>query len=361
MRSKVYFASFDKKGVSRIESLRRVLRAATPAEYDFEKKFVAIKIHFGEPGNLAYLRPNYSRAVADFVREKGGRPFLTDCNTLYPGRRKNALEHMDSAYENGYNPFATGCQIIIADGLKGTDEAYVDIDGKYIRHAKIGRAIADADMLISMTHFKMHNESGIAGALKNIGMGCGSRAGKMEMHSSGKPVVTDKCVGCGSCIPSCAQDAISVSDGRMRIDYSKCVGCGRCIGACRFDAVRAADFNSPAILCEKVAEYAYAVVRDKPCLHINFVLDVSPDCDCHGYNDKAVVADIGIFASVDPIALDMACFDAVNAAPALCGSSAQGADGDKFRAVWPDCGGMAGIDRGAQMGLGRKEYTIIEV
>ncbi len=189
-KSKVYYTSFKTTASENLlQKLRRLCLAAGMGEIDFQDKYAAIKIHFGEYGNLAFLRPNYAKVVADLVKERGGKPFLTDCNTLYVGTRKNALDHIDTAYANGFSPFSTGCHVIIADGLKGTDEALVAIDGEYIKEAKIGQAVMDADILISLTHFKGHECTGFGGALKNIGMGCGSRAGKMEMHNDGKPAV----------------------------------------------------------------------------------------------------------------------------------------------------------------------------
>ncbi len=188
-KAKVYFADFRTTLTENLQQkLTRLMKAAGMDSIDFDKKFTAIKIHFGEPGNLAFLRPNWAKTVADFVKERGGKPFLTDCNTLYVGGRKNALDHLDSAYLNGFSPFSTGCHVIIADGLKGTDEAYVPVEGgEYVKEAKIGQAIMDADVFISLTHFKGHEASGFGGCLKNIGMGCGSRAGKMEQHNAGKP------------------------------------------------------------------------------------------------------------------------------------------------------------------------------
>ena len=182
-KSKVYFSDMRAlPGTNLQEKLYNLIKAAGIADIDFGGKFTAIKIHFGEPGNLAFLRPNWAKTVADTVKELGGKPFLTDCNTLYVGRRKNALEHLESAYENGYSPFSTGCHIIIADGLKGTDEVKVPVNGEYVKEAKIGTAIMDADIFISLNHFKGHEATGFGGAIKNIGMGCGSRAGKMEQH-----------------------------------------------------------------------------------------------------------------------------------------------------------------------------------
>ena len=196
-QSNVYFCDMRvNQGDTLLLKLRRLMEKAGIGNIDFEGKFTAIKIHFGEPGNLAFLRPNFAKAVADLVKEKGGMPFLTDCNTLYVGRRKNALDHMDAAYENGFSPFSTGCHVIIADGLKGTDEVLVPVEGgTYVKEARIGRAVMDADVIISLNHFKGHELAGFGGAIKNLGMGCGSRAGKMEQHCGGKPEVDQSICG----------------------------------------------------------------------------------------------------------------------------------------------------------------------
>ena len=235
MASKVYFADLRTDVHENLQQkLTRLMKTAGMGDIDFQDKFVAIKLHFGEPGNLAFLRPNWARTVADFVKERGGKPFLTDCNTLYVGGRKNALDHMDSAMLNGFNPMTTGCQIIIGDGLKGSDEVEVPVvGGEYVKNAKIGRAVMDADVFISLTHFKGHEEAGFGGCLKNIGMGCGSRAGKMEQHNAGKPHVAEKhCIGCGQCRKICAHGAPIIENGKAHIDHDKCVGCGRCNAVC---------------------------------------------------------------------------------------------------------------------------------
>ena len=235
MKSKVYFTSFRVHvGESQTHKLQRLMDKAGFKEMNLEGKFVAIKMHFGEWGNLTFLRPNWARAVADKVKEQGGRPFLTDCNTLYPGYRKNALDHLTCAEMNGFSTVSTGCHIIIGDGLKGTDEVDVPIKGgELLTEAHIGRAIMDADVFISLTHFKGHEETGFGGAIKNIGMGCGSRAGKMAQHNDGKPIVDEaKCRTCRACAKECGSDAISYASGKAHIDQELCKGCGRCIGAC---------------------------------------------------------------------------------------------------------------------------------
>ena len=365
--SKVYFTDLHVTFQENLlQKLARLVKTAGMLDQiDFSNKYTAIKIHFGEPGNLSYLRPNYSKVLVDLIKAQGGRVFLTDCNTLYVGRRKNALDHLDTAYENGYNPFATGCHVIIADGLKGTDEALVPIDGDYVKEAKIGRAIMDADIFISLTHFKGHESTGFGGTLKNIGMGCGSRAGKMEMHNAGKPhVVQERCVGCGACRKNCAHSAITITDRKASIDHSKCVGCGRCIGVCPMDAVDTDLDEANDILNCKIAEYTLAVLKDHPSFHISLVMDVSPYCDCHAENDVPIVPSIGMFASFDPVALDMACVDAVNRQPVIEGSllSRQPhTHHDHFTDTHPDTNWKSAIDHAVKLGLGQKEYELITI
>lgn len=348
-----------------LQKLERLVKKAGMMDIDFNNKYTAIKIHFGEPGNLAYLRANYSKVLVDLIRTQGGKVFLTDCNTLYVGRRKNALDHLDAAYENGYNPFTTGCHIMIADGLKGTDEALVPIDGEYVKEAKIGRAIMDADIIISLTHFKGHEATGFGGALKNLGMGSGSRAGKMEMHNAGKPFVhTDKCVGCGACQRNCAHGAITVLERKASIDTNKCVGCGRCIGACPVDAVDSMYDEANDILNRKIAEYTLAVLKDRPNFHVSLVVDVSPNCDCHSENDAPIVPNVCMFASFDPVALDMACVDAVNRQPVLAGSflsEQEHHSHDHFINTHPDTNWETCIDHAVKLGLGNKEYNLITI
>lgn len=246
-KAKVYFTDFRcRPGKNNLQKLQKLCKKAGIEQINFEGKFVAIKMHFGELGCLASLRPQYVKAVADLVKELGGRPFLTDCNTLYPGSRKHALEHLDCANLNGYNTVTTGCQIIIGDGLRGTDEVEVPVkNGEYVEKAKIGRAIMDADVFISLAHFKGHEMTGFGGAIKNIGMGCGSRAGKMEQHSSGKPKVDEsKCKNCHRCAQECGSDAITYENNVAHIHEDLCKGCGRCIGACAFDAIETVEWDA---------------------------------------------------------------------------------------------------------------------
>ena len=368
MASKVYFADFRCPSwrENLPQKLARLMMTAGFGDIDMDGKYVAIKMHFGEPGNLAFLRPNWAKTVADFVKERGGKPFLTDCNTLYVGGRKNGLDHLDTAMLNGFNPMTTGCQVIIADGIKGNDEVEVPVEGgEYVKNAKIGRAVMDADVFISLTHFKGHESAGFGGTLKNIGMGCGSRAGKMEQHNAGKPHVVQKhCVGCKMCTKICAHDAISVQDRKAAIDHSKCVGCGRCIAVCARNAITVNFDESHTNLSRKISEYAKAVVDGRPCFHISLIIDVSPNCDCHAENDAAIVPNVGMFASFDPVALDMACVDAVNTQPILRGSAADIGDchdQDHFHCIHPDTDWMSCLEHAEKLGLGTREYELIKI
>ncbi len=312
-KSKVYFTDFRTRiGVSQVDKLQKLCRAAGIADINFEGKFVAIKMHFGELGNCAYLRPNYVRAVADVIRELGGIPFLTDCNTLYPGSRKNAVDHLRNAEMNGFNSVTTGCQVIIADGLRGTDDIEVPVhNGEVCKTALIGRTLMDADIVVSLSHFKGHELTGFGGAIKNIGMGGGSRAGKMQQHNDGTPRVSSSlCRGCRRCASECGSDAISYGeDHKAYIDPDLCKGCGRCIGACAFDAIDNINSSANKSLCRKMAEYTQAICYGRPCFHVSLIMDVSPNCDCHNENDAPILPNIGMLASFDPVALDQACAD----------------------------------------------------
>ena len=371
-KAKVYFTDFRVKvGTSLLDKLKKLCIKAGIKNINMEGKFVAIKMHFGELGNMAFLRPQYAKVIADIVKEQGGFPFLTDCNTLYPGSRKHALEHMTCANLNGFNLTTTGCQIIIADGLRGTDEVEVPIkNAEVLQTAKIGRAIMDADVFISLAHFKGHEMTGFGGAIKNIGMGSGSRAGKMEQHSSGKVVVNEElCRGCQRCAKECGSGAITYENKKAHINHDICKGCGRCIGACAFDAISNEQWDAGNILDRKMAEYAQAVCQDRPCFHVNLAMDISPNCDCHGENDAPILPNIGMFASFDPVAVDQACVDACQKATPVTNSQL----GDNLaKPDWqhhhdcfldsnPNVHWKETLEHAEKIGLGTREYELIIV
>ena len=370
--SQVFFTNLRTTPTSNLlDKMERLVRRAGIAGIDFENRFAAIKIHFGEPGNMAYLRPQYAARMAGLLRSLGAKPFLTDANTLYSGRRANAVDHLQSAMENGYNPISAQCQVIIADGLKGIDYREIEIDGEYCKAPKIGAAVADADIVISMTHFKGHEQTGFGGTLKNLGMGCASVGGKLELHCAAQPVVkTENCRGCNICVKHCAHDAIHLNPERKaEIDYSKCVGCGQCIALCQYDSASMGANDTSERLNYKIAEYTKAVLKDKPNFHVSFIMNVSPECDCWNHNDAAVVPDLGIAASFDPVALDKACADLVIHAPALqtvnrlteSRPHEHLEDTDKFRLMHPDTDGLAGLTHAEKIGIGNMQYELIEV
>ena len=225
----------------------------------------------------------------------------------------------------------------------------------------------DADVFISLTHFKGHEQAGFGGCLKNIGMGCGSRAGKMEQHNSGKPFVKQKlCVGCHACAKICAHGAPTFdADNKATINTDKCVGCARCLAVCPKDAIQCMYDEAPSILNYKIAEYTKAVVDGRPCFHVSLVMDVSPNCDCHGENDVPIVPNVGMFASFDPVALDQACIDAVLAQPKMPNSAIGSGEAcqceDHFKAAHPDTDWEAALIHSEKIGLGSREYELVKI
>ena len=371
-KSKVYFTNLRTTPSSNLlDKMERLVKRAGITNIDFKNQFVAIKIHFGEPGNLAYIRPNYAARMATLLRSLGAKPFLTDCNTLYSGRRSNAVDHLESAMENGFNPISAKCEVIIADGLKGTDYREIEINGEYCKAPKIGAAIVDADIVLTMNHFKGHEQTGFGGALKNLGMGCDSVGGKLELHSASQPIVDrENCKSCNICVKHCAHDAIHLDGSKIAtIDYEKCVGCGQCVALCQYDAAVMGDGDTSERLNYKIAEYSKAVLLDKPNFHISFIMNVSPECDCWNHNDAAIVPDLGIAASFDPVALDKACADIVINAPILeTGNRLSDSphhdhlEGcDKFHIMHPETNWQAGLEHAEKIGLGTQEYELITV
>jgi uncharacterized Fe-S center protein len=368
--SQVYFTDLRANATMNLQrKLEILMRKAGIDTIDFDKKLTAIKIHFGEPGNLAYLRPNFAATVVKYLKSKGAKPFLTDANTLYSGRRSNAVDHLRSAWENGFNPLAVDCPVIIADGLKGLDYDEVPLNMEYCKTAKIGKAVTDADVIISMTHFKGHELTGFGGALKNLGMGSAAVGGKMELHSTSAPqIYAENCTGCKICVKNCAQEAITVGADKIAvIDYEKCIGCGQCVAVCQYDSAQVVWDNASELSNCKIAEYTAAVLKDKPSFHINFILDVSPDCDCWNFNDYPLVPDIGIAASFDPVALDQACVDLVIKAPLMPGSRVYKNNGhdhsghDKFTMTHPNVHWESGLAHAQKIGLGERKYELIKI
>lgn len=341
-----------------------------------EKDLVAIKLHFGEKGNTAYVRPDYVRRIVDRVKEYRGKPFLTDTNTLYIGGRSEAVSHLLTAYEHGFTPFAVNAPILIADGLRGNSAVKVRIDQPLLKTVSIAQNIYMADVLIGVTHFKGHELSGFGGTLKNLGMGCASREGKLTQHSNISPQVKAKaCKGCESCLPWCPSGAISMVsqevEGRSRppvarIEPKRCIGCGECILTCPTGAIQIQWNESIPLFQKKMVEYAFGALHRKreKSLFLNFLTQISPACDCYGFSDLPIVNDIGILASEDPVAIDQASVDLVNEQegnPSSKLSKNLKAGGDKFRGLYPEVDWSIQLAYAEEIGLGRREYELVRV
>jgi hypothetical protein len=318
-------------------------------------------------GNAAFIRPIYLRTMVAAIKKAGGVPFLTDANTLYAGTRSDAPHHLTTAIQNGFAYAVVEAPLVIADGLRGKSETAVAVHGKQFESAYIGQEIVEADVLISVAHFKGHELSGFGGTLKNVGMGSASRKGKLAMHSTVSPQVkAENCIGCGECGEHCSQHALALIDDKAAIDTQKCIGCGECILICANKAIEIAwDQEIPRFL-EGMVEYTAAVLRQKAgkALFINFITDVSPACDCYAANDAPIVKNIGVLASIDPVAIDQAAVDLVNAEPALSHTALTvntAPGGDKFRGLYPEVNWAIQLDYAAQMGLGSREYTLIKI
>jgi hypothetical protein len=368
MTSRVYFMDFRATYKdSGVERLKRLTEAAGMDACINQRDIVALKLHFGELGNTAFIRPVYIRHIVDRVKKAGGFPFLTDANTLYAGSRADSVQHLTTAISNGFAYSVVQAPLIIADGLRGRTETPVEIDQKRFKKVYIGTEIINADALISIAHFKGHELSGFGGAIKNLGMGCASRRGKMEQHSGvGPKVKKKKCIGCGDCEDHCPAGAIEIVDGKARIDPKLCIGCGECLLICQNGAIQIQWSQSGEPFLERMVEYTMGVLKNKTgkTLCINFINHVSPACDCVPYNDAPIVRDIGIVASNDPVAIDQASVDLVNqekALPGSCLSTHTEAGEDKFKGVYPNVDWSRQLSYAEELGLGRREYELIEV
>jgi len=368
MPSSVYY--IDLKSSFKENLLKKLGRLMARAGIDkvvHKRDLVALKLHFGEMGNTAFVRPPFLRKIVETVKNLDAKPFLTDANTLYTGSRTDAVSHMETATFNGFAYSVVDAPLVIADGLKGKSETDVVVDQNHFQKVYIGSAIVDADALISVAHFKGHELAGFGGTLKNLGMGCASRRGKLEQHSKlGPKVKRKRCIGCGECCGHCSQAALSVVEKRAQIDPGLCIGCGECIPVCPQEAIQVRWEKSIPIFMEKMVEYTLGVLKGKEdrSFYINFITDVSPACDCVPYNDVPIVRDIGILASRDPVAIDMASVDLVNREQALTGSvlkENREAGKDKFRGVYPKVDWTLQFEYAEKLGLGSSKYKLVKI
>jgi len=372
MPSQVFFmdlrASAKEPNFQKFQKLLKTVDLKGIVQRRKKRPLVAVKLHFGEKGNTSFIRPIYVRQVVDALWEAGGRPFLTDANTVYVGTRAEAVSHLTTAIENGFAYAVVRAPLIIADGLTGKAEVEVKINQEQFKTVYLAEALVEADSLVVLSHFKLHELSGFGGALKNVGMGGASRRGKLAQHSNISPKVTaKKCTGCGECVEHCAQEAIGLNleTKKAVIDPAKCVGCAECILVCPYGNIQIQWNESIPVFLKKMMEYAYGHLKDKKgrAVFVNFITQVSPACDCYGHNDAAIVSDLGILASRDPVALDQACADLVNQAKGLPGSALKkkSAGTDKFKDIYPQVDWPIQLEYAEQLGLGTREYELVKV
>lgn len=381
MASKVFFWNLRASMKSPYpDRIRKLIERTGFAGHIEGGELAAVKIHFGERGVTSHVQPLMVQPVVQFLAGAGARPFLTDASTLYVGQRGEAVSHAMQAAAHGYDPLLMGAPVIIADGLKGASQTALPVKGRHFKKAFLAADIAAADLLVSVNHAKGHELAGFGGALKNIGMGSASKQGKMHQHvTTGPAVNVDKCIGCGACVGICAAQALALADavnapagkgGKAKprrhvvLDTKACVGCGACFLACKTGGLEINWKTDVKAFLERMMEYAAALLlsRPKPSLHVSFVTNVTPDCDCMGFSDACICPDVGILASLDPVAIDQASVDLINRAEPLWPShlpKGLKAGEDKFRAMRPHLPEHMGLDYAEKLGLGTRAYELV--
>lgn len=369
MTSTVYFMDFKATSKENLPGkLSRLIETAGLKDILKKNDLTAVKLHFGEQGNTAFIRPLYINAIVKAIKTHHADPFLTDANTLYIGSRSNAVSHIKTAIENGFAYSSMDAvPILIADGLRGKSESKLLVNLKNCQHVYIGSEIIGADALVSVAHFKGHELTGFGGSLKNLGMGCASRRGKLDQHSNVSPKIKRKtCIGCAECAMHCPGKAIDLKEEKAFLTPDKCIGCGECIVRCPTGSIQINWNQTIPVFMEKMVEYTKGLLDTKKgkCLFINFITDISPKCDCLSYNESPIVRDIGVVASTDPVALDQASADLVNREPALPDSvlnSHLAAGEDKFKGLYPSVNWEYQLEYAQDLGIGSRSYQLEKI
>ncbi len=356
MKSNVYFIDFhttfqrnifDKIG----DALDRSGFKDVYREYDK----VAVKMHFGAETNFGVINPRYVRYFVKRLLGLDTKAFLTDTNTLYAGHRVNSIDHLNLATQHGYASSVVDAPVVIADGLKGQNEEAVPIDTKETKEAYIGSDIHHADAILALSHMTGHEAAGFGAAIKNIGMGCASRKGKLAMHSTSRPVINpDRCIGCARCVQWCQVNAISIGeDTKAHIDEELCTGCSMCISVCPFTAIRIKWNTSADFLNTKITEYAHAVTSHKKgkMFYVTFINNLTSHCDCMNIHGEHLMPDIGILFSKDIVAIDKASIDLIN----------EKAGKDLFKELFPQIEWERTLSYAQKLGMGSMDYELVKI
>ena len=355
-KSKVFFieaANSDSAGMIQ-SKLGRLCKESGVLNCASSGDAVAVKMHFGEDGNTGFVQAQYLRVICDALKTNGAVPFLSDTNTLYRGRRTNSADHLELAQAHGFTKEATGVDVIIPDDTQKINIGEVEVNARFIKTARVVSLFLHTPVLVGVAHFKGHIMTGFGGALKNIGMGCASREGKLAQHCDVAPIVIESnCVGCGACELICPVGAVKIINNKSVIDGKKCIGCASCIASCNYHAIDVEWESGGGLIQEKMVEYAKAILDGKSGKKgfINFATKITKECDCIAKDDPRICADIGIFASVDPVSIDKACLDKV---VDICGK-------DIFKEVHPSRDGMKQLRYASSLGLGSLEYELIDL
>lgn len=368
MRSKVFFTNFRANPKKNLLDKIRTLYIRAEFDKVFEESDrVAVKIHWGEKGNTTFIPVPFIRTIVDEIKKTCPNIFVTDTNTLYSGERKNAIENLKTAAHNGFTIETIGAPIIVADGLTGTDAVDVEINGEYIKKAKIASSIYHSTAMAVISHFKGHMLFSFGGAIKNLGMGCATSAGKQILHSDVKPYVDEEaCKGDSICIRHCPVKCITLKENKKAyIDQSQCIGCGECIVVCPHRAIPENWKTSSEPLQCKTAEYALAAIKNKTnkVIFFNFLMNITADCDCCDWSDNRLTPDIGILASKDPVAIDEASILLFNKAPVspLSVMEKHSDTTDKLKALRPKIDYTIILKHAEKIGLGSRKFELIEI
>lgn len=354
MKSKVYFVGVAENDTLLEAKIARIYSAAGFDAFVSQGETVAIKTHFGEKGNNTHISARHIRQIVDRVKAAGGRPYLTETSVLYRGRRSNALDHILLAFEHGFTYTAVGAPILMADGFLGNWQREVEINGEFYQSVPVAGDALVPDKLFVVSHATGHMITGMGAALKNLGMGLSSRKGKLNQHSQLSPKVKPQfCTNCGECYQWCPADAIEERDQQAFIVVEKCIGCGECLTVCHFEAIAVAWDASSEVLQKKMVEHALGVFKSKEgrIAFLTFLTSMTRDCDCVASSEKCI-GDIGIVASFDPVALDMAALDI----------TARRADGQTLAKLsYPQRDPMVQLAHASKLGMGSIDYDLVEV